>query len=69
MAMESMTRGRRATPRPQERPPQSLVVDLMNPVIQAAIARQVALQRERDAVDPVPATAKGARLISFPGGG
>jgi len=74
IAMQGMTRGRRVTPQPPERPPRASV-DLMNPAIQAEIARQVALalQREREqhasAVDPVQAPAKGARLIRFPGAG
>jgi integrase len=78
IAMQSMTHGRRVTPRPPELPPRASV-NLMDPAIQAAmqaeIARQVdrALQREREqyvsALDPVQVQAKGARLIRFPGAG
>jgi hypothetical protein len=76
MAMQSVTRGRRATPRPPERPSQALpVVNMMDPAIQAEIARQVALALHREhqgerfssAVEEEPA--KGARLIRFPGAG
>jgi integrase len=66
IAMQGMTQHRRAQPRPPERPPQARV-DLMQPAIQAEIARQVALalQREREQHQP----SKGARLIRFPGAG
>jgi hypothetical protein len=59
---------------PEAQPPQQ-AVDLMNPAIQAEIARQVsmALQLEREqyasVVDLVQAPTKGARLIRFPGAG
>ena len=66
MAMQRITRGRRVIPTPHGQPAPVSVgsVDLMNPVIQAEIARQVAaaLQREREPV-------KGPRLIRFPGAG
>jgi integrase len=42
IAMQGMTRVRRVTPQPPERPPQA-PVNLMDPAIQAEIARQVAI--------------------------
>ena len=80
IAMQSMARGRRVTPRPPEPPPQAPAINMMDPAIQAAIqaetARQVALllHQEREERYYVSATAptqppKGPRLIRFPGAG
>lgn len=70
MAMQGMTSGRKATPRPPDRPGKTIGVDLMDPAIQAEIARQVALalQREREA-NPVASDQSKGRVITFPGAG
>jgi integrase len=75
MAMQSMTHGRRPTPRPPEPPPQAPVTLLDHPAIQAEIARQVALavHKEREeryyasTLDNQPRP--GPRLVTFPGKG
>jgi hypothetical protein len=68
------------TPRPPERPQQAPVVDLMDPVIKAEIARQVALalhpEREEryyatlsvtsDRPSPALKVQPGPRLVRFP---
>jgi integrase len=73
MAMQGMTNGRKSTQRPPDRPGKASGVDLMDPAIQAEIARQVALalQRKREhhnGAAPVEAPANGPQLVRFPGG-
>ncbi len=73
MAMQSMSHGRRVTPRPPERPPQA-PVNMMDPAIQAAIqaeaARQVALalhqEREERYYASQTKQSIGPRLVVFP---
>jgi hypothetical protein len=66
--MQGMS-ARRVTPRPPERPQQAPVVDLMgSSVIQAEIARQVALYRREERY-PVGKVQTGPRLVVFPGKG
>jgi hypothetical protein len=75
IAMQGMTNGRRVTPRPPERPPQPAPVNMMDPAIQAEIARQVALALHQEREERYYASAakeeppKGGRLIRFPGAG
>jgi hypothetical protein len=66
MAMQGMTNGRRVTSRPPERPPQAPSINMMDPAIQAEIARQVALALGRERSE-TSERVKGARLITFPG--
>jgi hypothetical protein len=71
MAMQSMTHGKRPTPRPPERPPQAPPINMMDPVILAEIARQVALlvhqkREERYYGSTVKEQSGGPRLVVFP---
>ena len=72
MALQSMTRSRRATPLPPQRPPQA-PVNSMDPAIQAEIARQVALALHQEREERYYASATkqsmGPRLVVFPGKG
>ena len=59
MAMQSMTHGRRATPRPPERPPQAPPINMMDPAILAEI--------DRRSTERGPGSASGTRraLLRF----
>jgi integrase len=70
LAMQSMTHGRRPTPRPPERPPQAPAINMMDPAIQAEIARQVALALHQEREERYYAKEQsGPRLVRFPGKG
>jgi hypothetical protein len=75
IAMQSMTHGRRVTPRPPERPAQAPPINMMDTAILAEIDRQVALALHQEREERYYASTvkeeptKGALLIRFPGAG